>query len=153
MSWCANRHVLSKYFKLGSESMANVKPTVLVIDDQPGIRRLLMEVLLENGFSVATAANGYEGLQKVKELKPALVLMDMKMPGMDVIETLRELKRLGQEEQVIMMTAYGELEMVNEAREIGAAAYITKPFDIVELCQMINDHINAPRDSRQLLIG
>jgi two-component system response regulator (stage 0 sporulation protein F) len=124
-----------------------LQATILIVDDQPGIRRLLTEVLSENGYAVETAANGYEGLQKARELKPELVLMDMKMPGMDGIETLRELRRLGQCPKVVMMTAYGELDMINEAKELGAIAYITKPFDIVALCKLIQDNI---RDAQLL---
>ncbi len=123
--------------------MSNSKSTILVVDDQPGIRRLLMEVLTEEGYSVSTAANGYEGMQKAKDLNPALILMDMKMPGMDGIETLRELKYLNQAEKVIMMTAYGELGLVNIAKDLGAYAYVTKPFDIIELCTMIGQVISA----------
>ena len=117
--------------------MATSKPVLLVIDDQPGIRRLLIEVLSEEGYSVVEATNGYDGLQKAKEHLPALILMDMKMPGMDGIETLRELKKIGMRAKVVMMTAYGELDLVNAAKEIGAADYITKPFDIIALCRMI----------------
>ncbi len=104
-------------------------------------------MLSEQGYTVDTAANGYEGLQKVKELNPELVLMDMKMPGMDGIETLRELRKLSQCPKVVMMTAYGELDMVNEAKELGAIAYITKPFNIISLCQLIQD---ATRDAALL---
>jgi two-component system response regulator (stage 0 sporulation protein F) len=125
----------------------------LVIDDQPGIRRLLLEVLTEEGYKVGTAANGYEGVQKAKELKPALILMDMKMPGMDGIETLRELKRIGLGDKVILMTAYGELDLINEARDMGAYAFITKPFDIIALCQTISDTIAETGQSRHLMIG
>lgn len=75
--------------------MTTNRPVVLVIDDQPGIRRLLIEVLSEEGYSVVEAANGYDGLQKAKDVHPAVILMDMKMPGMDGIETLREMKRIG----------------------------------------------------------
>lgn len=103
---------------------------VLVIDDQPGIRRLLAEVLQEEGYDVAIAANGQEALQKVKDITPRLILMDMKMPGMDGLETFRELKKIGKAERVVMMTAYGELELVKEAMSMGAHKYITKPFDI-----------------------
>lgn len=123
--------------------MPNSKSTILVVDDQPGIRRLLMEVLTEEGYNVCTAANGYEGMEKAKELNPNLILMDMKMPGMDGIETLRELKHLNQAEKVIMMTAYGELGLVNIAKDLGAYAYVTKPFDIIELCTMIGQVISA----------
>lgn len=123
--------------------MSNSKSTILVVDDQPGIRRLLMEVLTEEGYNVCTAANGYEGMEKAKELNPNLILMDMKMPGMDGIETLRELKHLNQAEKVIMMTAYGELGLVNIAKDLGAYAYVTKPFDIIELCTMIGQVISV----------
>lgn len=133
--------------------MSKSKSTVLVVDDQPGIRRLLMEVLTEEGYLVYTAANGYEGVQKAKDLKPTLILMDMKMPGMDGIETLRELKHLNQADKVIMMTAYGELGLVNVAKELGAYAYVTKPFDIIELCTMISQLISASTAECELRIG
>jgi len=121
--------------------MENKKPIVLVIDDQPGIRFLLDEVLTESGYEVATAANGYEGVEKAGILHPGLILMDMKMPGMDGIETLRELKQRGQGDKVIIMTAYGENEIVNQALEIGAFAYLIKPFDIRALCRLVKEHL------------
>lgn len=133
--------------------MSNGMSKVLVIDDQPGIRRLLVEVLAEEGYTVITASNGYEGVQQVKDEHPNLILMDMKMPGMDGIETLRELKRIGEADKVIMMTAYGELELVTQAQQLGAYAYITKPFDIIKLCQMVHDQLAAGAGSRELMIG
>ncbi len=133
--------------------MATIKPVILVIDDQPGIRRLLVEVLSEEGYSVVEAANGYDGLQKAKDYRPALILMDMKMPGMDGIETLKELKTLGIGDKVIMMTAYGELDLVTEAKEIGAADYITKPFDIIALCQMIDSNLTGKKSAGELMIS
>lgn len=134
--------------------MSNSQATILVIDDQPGIRRLLTEVLQDEGYKVVTAQNGYEGIQVAQDVNPHVILMDMKMPGMDGIEALKELKRKGQGDQVIMMTAYGELDMVNEAREAGMRDYITKPFDIMSLCQIIQASINNTfGEKRQLLIG
>lgn len=134
--------------------MTNSQATILVIDDQPGIRRLLTEVLQDEGYQVITAANGYEGIQVAQDVHPNIILMDMKMPGMDGIEALKELKRQGQGDQVIMMTAYGELDMVNEAREAGMLDYITKPFDIMSLCQTIEENIRTIfGDTRRLLIG
>lgn len=132
--------------------MAKANMTVLVIDDQPGIRRLLTEVLTEEGYMVVTAINGIEGLNKAKEVQPDVILMDMKMPGMDGIETLREIKRLNQGEAIIMMTAYGELDLINQARELGAYGYVTKPFDILNLCQML-EHSGSEKCDKQLMIG
>lgn len=133
--------------------MTKEQRIVLVIDDQPGIRRLLTEVLTDHGFAVATAANGYEGIKKAEELNPGVILMDMKMPGMDGIEALRELKKLGQSHKAIVMTAYGELDLVNEAKDIGAYAYITKPFDIVSLCNRVNEIMINERSKECLLTG
>ena len=134
--------------------MGNSQATILVIDDQPGIRRLLTEVLQDEGYNVLTAANGYEGIQVAIDANPKVILMDMKMPGMDGIEALKELKRQGHGDQVIMMTAYGELDMVNEAREAGMRDYITKPFDIMSLCQVIEASIGSSfNEERRLLIG
>lgn len=117
--------------------------TIMVIDDQPGIRRLLAEVLQEDGYNVTIAANGYEALQKVKEIMPQLILMDMKMPGMDGLETFRELKKIGKAQRVIMMTAYGELELVKEAMSLGAYKYITKPFDINVIKTIVAEALNT----------
>lgn len=133
--------------------MTNEHRSVLVVDDQPGIRRLLTEVLTDNGFTVATATNGYEGIKKAEELNPGVILIDMKMPGMDGIEALKELKKLGQSQKAIVMTAYGELDLVNEAKDIGAYAYITKPFDIVALCSMVNEIMFSEPPSDQRRIG
>ncbi|MDT8902807.1 response regulator [Anaeroselena agilis] len=134
--------------------MVAKRPVVLVIDDQPGIRRLLLEVLQEEGYTVLEASNGYDGLQKARDGRPALILMDMKMPGMDGIETLRELRRLGIDVRVIMMTAYGELDLVTEAKAIGATDYITKPFDILALCEMIGRNLAGDElASGQMAIG
>lgn len=124
---------------------------VLVIDDQPGIRRLLAEVLQEDGYDVEVAANGQEALQKVKEITPGLILMDMKMPGMDGLETFRELKKIGKAERVVMMTAYGELELVKEAINLGAYKYITKPFDINVIKATVKEALRFEKKEVQIV--
>lgn len=127
------------------------KTKVLIVDDQPGIRRLLLEVFTDEGYEVNVATNGNEALEQAKEVKPAVILMDMKMPGMDGIDALKELKELGLAERVIMMTAYGELELVTKAKELGAFAYVTKPFDIIKLCEMVSNYITENKE--KLMIG
>lgn len=123
------------------------KKQILVVDDQIGIRKLLEEVLSEQGYDVKLASNGIEALASVGESRPGLVFMDMKMPGMDGIEALRELKKIGLSEKVIMMTAYGELELVNEAKELGAMDYITKPFDIMAVAEKARHHFSVHKVS------
>lgn len=127
------------------------KSKLLIVDDQPGIRRLLLEVFTDEGYEVNVATNGNEALEKAKEVKPAVILMDMKMPGMDGIGALKELKELELADRVIMMTAYGELELVTKAKELGAFAYVTKPFDIIKLCEMVSNYIAGNKEN--LMIG
>ncbi|GGJ02508.1 response regulator [Alicyclobacillus cellulosilyticus] len=106
---------------------------VLIVDDQLGIRVLLQEVLSQEGYETFAAANGQEALAVAVRERPDLVLLDMKIPGMDGLEILRCIRKADAAAKVIMMTAYGELDLIQEAMELGAIAYFTKPFDIDEL--------------------
>ncbi len=116
----------------------NFMHTILVVDDQEGIRFLLKEVFKGGKYRVVTAADGAEALTKWEEWGPDLVLLDMKMPGLDGLDVLRKLAEKHRQVPVIMMTAYGELQIVEEALGLGAKGYITKPFDILELRQTVD---------------
>lgn len=109
------------------------KKKVLIVDDQNGIRVLLTEVFNSEGYKTYQASNGMLALEIVKKDKPDLVLLDMKIPGMDGLEILKRIKKIDPDVKVIMMTAYGELDMIKEATESGALMHFTKPFDIDEL--------------------
>ncbi|WAA09642.1 response regulator [Fervidibacillus albus] len=106
---------------------------ILIVDDQFGIRMLLTELFQKEGYETFQASNGIKAIENVKNVRPNLVLLDIKIPGMDGIDILKELKEIDRNIKVIMMTAYGEMDMIQEAMELGAVAYFTKPFDIVEL--------------------
>lgn len=106
---------------------------VLIVDDQPGIRLLLEELFKRENYHTMSAQNGGEALQIIAEEELDCVLLDMKMPGIDGIEVLRRLKEERPELPVIMMTAYGELELTERALDLGAEKYFTKPFDIFEV--------------------
>ncbi|MBD1372101.1 response regulator [Hazenella sp. IB182357] len=106
---------------------------VLVVDDQYGIRLLLKEVFSKEDVDIFQAADGRQALDIIDVSKPDLMLLDMKMPGMDGLELLRRLRHTAFDGKVIMMTAYGELDMVSEAIRLGALMHFTKPFDIEEL--------------------
>lgn len=114
---------------------------ILIVDDQYGIRALLYEVLGKEGYKTFQAANGQQALQIVKKDKPNLVILDMKIPGMDGLEILQEIKTINKEIKVIMMTAYGELDMIQKAHDLGALTHFTKPFDIDELRYVVNHHL------------
>lgn len=111
---------------------------VLIVDDQNGIRILLMEVFSSEGYETYQAANGKIALEIVKKHEPDLVLLDMKIPGMDGLEILKHIKQMNPDIKVIMMTAYGELDMIKEATDLGALMHFTKPFDIDEMRLAVN---------------
>ncbi|QDQ01248.1 response regulator [Lysinibacillus fusiformis] len=111
---------------------------LLIVDDQQGIRLLLNEVLKKEGYITYLAANGVEALRYAEEEAIDCVLLDMKIPGMDGIEILKHLKEKWPQIPVFMMTAYGELNVVQEALELGAIRYFTKPFDIFEVRDEVN---------------
>jgi len=115
---------------------------LLIVDDQPGIRLLLNEVLKKEGHVTYLAANGMEALKYAEE-EMDCALLDMKIPGMDGIEILRRLKEKWPQLPVFMMTAYGELEVVQEALDLGAIRYFTKPFDIFEVRDEVNKALNV----------
>jgi two-component system response regulator (stage 0 sporulation protein F) len=116
---------------------------VLIVDDQYGIRVLLHEVLAKEGYTIFQAPNGAIALQIVRDAKPDLVLLDMKIPGMDGLEILRHIREIEPDTKVIMMTAYGELDLIKEATVLGALTHFTKPFDIDELRAAVKQHLNC----------
>lgn len=116
---------------------------IMVVDDRWGIRRLLSEVLQGVGYQVITASSGREALELVKEQAVDLILLDMKMSGMDGLETLTLLKKVCPQTIVLIMTAYEEVEGLKEATRRGAAGYISKPFDIDDIKSLIAAKLQA----------
>jgi two-component system response regulator (stage 0 sporulation protein F) len=98
-------------------------------------------LLHSEGYSIYQASNGRIALELIQQYQPDLVLLDMKIPGMSGLEILRQIKQQHPEIKVIMMTAYGELNMLNEARDLGALMNFTKPFDIDELRLAVNTEL------------
>ncbi|GAA0358081.1 response regulator [Bacillus horti] len=110
---------------------------ILIVDDQYGIRVLLDEVFRKEGYTTFQAANGKQALELADQNKPNLVILDMKIPGMDGLEILKRVKMLDPSIHVIMITAYGELDLIQEAMNLGALTHFTKPFDIDELRKIV----------------
>jgi two-component system response regulator (stage 0 sporulation protein F) len=110
---------------------------LLVVDDQAGVRRLLYEAFSEEGYRVELASSGPEAIQKVIAKAPAIILLDNKMPAMSGLETAREINRLRPEVPIILMTAYGEMDVAEPGRKLGILHYIDKPFDLNEVRQLV----------------
>ena len=103
---------------------------VLVVDDEPDAVELLQEFLTSKGYEVVTAFNGDEALRKVKAERPHLVLLDVRMPGMNGLDVLRKVREFDQEVGVIMVTAVNEEDTGREALKLGAFDYIVKPLNL-----------------------
>ena len=106
-----------------------MEQTILIIDDDASLRRILEYNLQEEGYEVLTAAAGEEGLETFARHKPALVITDMKMPGMDGLQVLKEIKKRAPDTLVIIVTAFGAVDAAVEAMKNGAYDFITKPFN------------------------
>lgn len=129
------------------------KKKVLIVDDQNGIRVLLLEVFSSEGYHTFQAANGKIALEIVKLEAPDLVLLDMKIPGMDGLEILKHIKAIDPSIKVIMMTAYGELDMIKEATDLGALMHFTKPFDIDEMRIEVNRQLQGGNSAGRFAVG
>lgn len=100
---------------------------VLLIDDEEGIRKVLSITLQDAGYQVWVAENGERGLEIFAEVEPAIVLTDIKMPGIDGIEVLRRIKARGTDTEVIIITGHGEMQLAIRALQLEASDFITKP--------------------------
>ena len=118
---------------------------LLIVDDQYGIRLLLHEIFKKEGYEVFQAANGFQAIDIVIKDCPDLVILDMKIPGMDGVEILKRIKEINKEIKVILMTAYGELDIIEEAKKLGALRYFPKPFDIDEIKKVVREHTSQPQ--------
>ena len=107
--------------------------TILVVDDEPKLRVVLQEHLQRRGFTVTTAASGKEALEQLARYSPTMVLLDIKMPGMDGVATLKQLKTMQRNVVVIMTTAVEDEALMTHALALGASDYLTKPFDFEHL--------------------
>lgn len=103
---------------------------VLIVDDIAFMRVTLKSILEENGFEVVgEAKNGIEGIQKYRELNPDIVTMDITMPVMDGINSLKEIKNINPNANIVMVSSMGEESVICEAVSVGANSFIVKPFN------------------------
>ncbi|MGB6010365.1 MAG: sigma-54 dependent transcriptional regulator [Desulfobacterales bacterium] len=120
-------------------------PSILIVDDEPSILKSLGGLLSDEGFGVITAANGYEALKIVDTESPDLVLLDIWMPGIDGIETLKEIKKDNPHIQVIIISGHGNIETAVKAIKLGAFDLIQKPLSIDKVIVSINNALNFRR--------
>ncbi|MBF0117348.1 MAG: sigma-54-dependent Fis family transcriptional regulator [Desulfobacterales bacterium] len=120
-------------------------PSILIVDDEPSILNSLSGILSDEGFDVITSSNGYDALKIIEAESPDLVLLDIWMPGMDGIETLKEIKKNNPNIQVIMITGHGTIETAVLSTKLGAYDFIEKPLSIDKVIVSINNALNFRR--------
>jgi CheY-like chemotaxis protein len=119
--------------------------TILVVDDDPDMVDTCSRILRRSGHECLTATNGRAALALLRSHGPDLVLADLRMPEMDGLALLTHARRVAPQTPVIIVTAYGSLETARQAREAGAAAYLTKPFTVGELQGVVAQTLASSR--------
>ena len=124
---------------------------LLLIDDEEDVRYSFQRIFDSPEIEFATAASGEEGLQVIPKFKPDLVLMDVRMGGINGLETLRRIRAANPKQLVILMTAYGTTQTAIEAMKLGAYDYLLKPFDAVKIKELVGNALKAARDMKQVV--
>ncbi len=127
----------------GGKNVSNFK--ILCVEDSRETQQMLTFVLAKAGYEVITADNGQQGLEKAKAWRPALILVDMMMPRMSGADFIRRLRTdlVNKDVPVLVLSAYDDKALIEEAREAGADGYLIKTIPIEELLQVIDDHLKV----------
>jgi DNA-binding response OmpR family regulator len=115
-----------------------IRKPILIVDDEKNIRLTLSQALETLGVEIDTASNGEEALTKLRGREFGLILLDIRMPGMDGMGILRRVHEIRPDIRVIMMTAYGTIESAVEAMKLGAVDFLQKPFDPEEIRELVS---------------
>ncbi len=111
---------------------------ILVVDDAAFMRMMIKDILTKNGYTVVgEAENGAKAIEKYKELKPDLVIMDITMPEVDGIEAVKGIKKIDANANIIMCSAMGQQSMVIESIQAGAKDFIVKPFQAERVLEAV----------------
>lgn len=111
--------------------------SILVIDDEPGICKLLKEILTRQGHQVYEASDGFTGLEQFYRLQPDLVLLDVSMPGRDGFAVLKEIRQQNAVVGVLMVSAFKQAHLITKALASGADGYLQKPFRLTDLLKEV----------------
>jgi len=116
---------------------------ILITDDEEEICSTLAEYLEDKGYEVFQATNGQEALRLLKEVRPHLMLLDIRMPEQDGIEILRRVRQIDNQIGVIMITAFHDVNIAQEALKLGACDFVTKPVDLNYLDKSVKVKVKA----------
>ncbi|HYA93515.1 MAG TPA: diguanylate cyclase [Thermodesulfobacteriota bacterium] len=127
----------------------DIKGKVLIVDDAPDTLEIIQKLLHYEGYDVAMASTGEEGVKKVEEEKPDVVLMDINLPGIDGTEALRRIRIINPLQCVIMLTAFATLDNAVRALKEGASDFVKKPFENEHLIHIVNQCLEKSKTLKE----
>ena len=128
-------------------------PTILIVDDETGIRQSLRSVFQEDGYQVETASSGEECLDFIQKKPVDLILLDVWLPGMDGMETLRRIKDIDQSPMVVMISGHGNIESAVRATKLGAFDFVEKPLSLEKIGLVVKnalEYLRLEEENRRL---
>ncbi len=123
--------------------MTNNKPKVLVVDDQKSMRLTLAAILEDQGYDVTEVEDGYRAIEAVERVPFDLVFLDIKMPGINGVQTFREIQKINPKSVVVMMTGFAVEDLVKGALDEGAFSVIYKPFDMEGVIKLVESVLKS----------
>jgi len=130
-------------------NLKNPKGKVLIVDDAPDTLEIIQKLLSYEGYEIILASTGEEGVKRVEEERPEVVLMDINLPGIDGTEALRRIRRINPIQSVIMLTAFATVENAILALKEGATDFIKKPFENEHLIHIVNQSLEKYRTLKE----
>ncbi|MET0649619.1 MAG: response regulator [Pyrinomonadaceae bacterium] len=128
-----------------ADESVDARGRVLIVEDEPSVADALRVILEDEGFAVAVAANGRDGLAEASRVRFGVTVTDLRLPDMDGLEVLDALRESGLGGAAILITSHGSPEIFARARELGAVSVIAKPFLPSEILQLIAAALGRPR--------
>ena len=112
---------------------------ILVVDDEPDMLELILRALAKKGYQSLSATNGPDGIRLNEQEHPDLIVLDLRMPGMDGIETLRQIRQKDAKVRVVILTGYGHPDTIRDAADLDISEYLSKSFDNDQLVRIIGE--------------
>lgn len=138
--------------ELSAVSSGAGRPSVLIVDDEAGIRKLLTTALNENGYSTDSAENGAEAIKKANDRYYNLALIDIVLPDINGVELLAKFKETGPRTRKIIMTGNPSLQNAVEALNKGADAYIMKPLDMEKVFATLEEQLDKQKKQKETMV-
>jgi DNA-binding NtrC family response regulator len=117
--------------------------SILIVEDDRRLRENFEKLLVSEGHAVQGIETGEMGIEMIRSGAPDLVILDVRLPGMNGLETFRAIRRIEPRLPVILVTAYSTHETANQATELGAFAFVPKPFDIPQMLRLIHQALET----------